>query len=53
METGAVHDTVAEPLPGLALMATGAAGAVAGLVGAEGTEADEVPMALTATTEKL
>ena len=50
LETGAVHETVACPSPGVAVTLVGAPGTVAGVTGAEGVDADPVPIAFVAVT---
>ena len=52
-DTGAVHDTLAEALPPVALTSVGAPGALAGATGVtlfEGNEAGLLPTAFVATT---
>jgi hypothetical protein len=50
---GAVHEIVAEALPGTALTAVGAAGGPAGVTGPEAGEGFPVPLALEALTVKV
>jgi hypothetical protein len=49
---GAVHDTVAWPLPGVALTPVGASGTVDGVTGFDGADVAPVPSAFDATTVK-
>ena len=53
LEFGVAHDTVAWPLPDVAVTPVGAPGTVAGIVEAEGAEARLVPIALVALTVKV
>jgi hypothetical protein len=48
--SGALHETVAWPSPGVALTPVGAPGTVAGVTGEEATEAAPVPIELVAVT---
>ena len=52
---GAVQDTVADPLPAVAVTPVGAPGTVGavGVTALDGEEADPVPMALVADTVKV
>jgi hypothetical protein len=50
---GAVHEIVAEALPGTALTPLGAAGGPAGVTGAEAGDGAPVPLAFEALTVKV
>jgi hypothetical protein len=52
LSAGAVHDTVAEPFPGVAELSVGASGMVAGTIEPDGEEVALLPALLVATTVK-
>jgi hypothetical protein len=52
VEVGAINDTVAEPLPILAVTPVGASGLPAGVIAADDAEAD-VPVEFVAVTPKV
>jgi hypothetical protein len=49
----AVHETVADPLPAVAVTPVGASGTVEGVTGLEAPEAAPVPSAFVAATVKV
>jgi hypothetical protein len=53
VSVGAVHDTVAKPLPAVAVAPAGAAGAVAGVTDEDGSEGELLPLVLAAMTVKV
>ncbi len=53
LEPGALHDTVACPLPPVALTPVGAPGTVAGVTVLKGVELEPVPTEFVAVTVKL
>jgi hypothetical protein len=50
---GAVHDTLAEPFPGVTKMPVGASGTVAGMIEPDGEDAALLPALFVATTLKV
>ena len=53
MFAGALHETMAEPLRGVARTVVGAPGMLIGVTAVEEVEATELPMTLVATTLKV